>query len=271
MTDTEKNQPTSSRPRPEYGEYAPEGWVSTHLASKDSAQDPETKPAPATSAVQPSSGEPSPERGDSFGTSSGRVPGVPHNLGAGGENPPAASGQSGTSTPPQPPQPNGTPPPPPAPTQQNGSFIAPIPSDGQAPSGRGRGADRVITIVLLVVGALGALYSAASMQQLPTSMSTFATALGAEGTVVPDSVTTLGTVGALAILAIYALNLIFSIQRLRAHKITFWVPLAAGVIAMILVFTFTSFAINQVPEVAQLLADPDALSKLLSYLGETAQ
>ncbi len=129
----------------------------------------------------------------------------------------------------------------------------------------------MITILLLVVGALGALYSAASMQQLPTSMATFATALGAEGTVVPDSVTTLGNVGALIILALYALNLIFSIQRLRAHKITFWVPLATGAIALIILFAFTSFAMNQVPEVAQLLTDPDALSKLLTYLGETTQ
>lgn len=122
--------------------------------------------------------------------------------------------------------------------------------------------------MLLALGALGALYFAAVLQQLPSSLATLGQALEVDGFVVPESVHTLGTVGALTILALYAVNLIYSIQRLRARRLTFWVPLAAGAIAFILVFAFSAFAINLVPEVTQLLSDPDALSKVLAYLSQ---
>lgn len=225
----------------------------------------------------------------------GRVPGVPHNLGVSSGTATSSTATSGTAAS------NTTPPNTAAPGAQTDASrqapTAPPPSYGQlgspptdgsrapeqppapgspapppqqrgAGSGTGRRADRIITILLLVFGALGALYLAASLQQLPASLELFSTALGADGLVIPAAVHTLGTVGALTILAIYALNLVFSIQRLRARRLTFWVPLAAGVIAFVVFFAITAFAMNQAPEVMQLFTDPDALSKLLAYLSE---
>ncbi|MFC6235979.1 DUF6264 family protein, partial [Leucobacter soli] len=126
--------------------------------------------------------------------------------------------------------------------------------------------DRIVTIVLLAIGALGALYSAASLQQLPNSLALLGDALAIEGFVVPAAVSTLGTVGALIVLAVYAIALIYSIQRMRHRKLAFWVPLAAAAIAFIVVFAFTAFALNQAPELIQVLSDPSATAKLIDYL-----
>lgn len=129
----------------------------------------------------------------------------------------------------------------------------------------------MITVVLLVLGAFSALYFAASLQQLPASLSMLASALEVDGFVLPESVATLGTVGALTILAVYAVNLIYSIQRMRRGKLAFWVPLVAGVIAVIVVFAFTAFALGQAPELAQVFTDPGASAKLLNYLAEMGE
>jgi len=131
-----------------------------------------------------------------------------------------------------------------------------------------RRADRVVTIVLLVLGALGALYCSAALQQLPASLATFSEVLGASDVTIPSSLQTLGNTGAITVLAIYAVNLVLSIQLMRARRIAFWVPLAAGAVSFVALFAFTSFAMNQVPELVQLLADPDAISKLFAYIGE---
>jgi len=119
--------------------------------------------------------------------------------------------------------------------------------------------------VLLALGALGALYFAAVLQQLPASLSTFSGVLGAPDIAIPSSVHTLSTVGVITVLAIYALNVVLSIHRLRARKLSFWVPLVAAAIAGVVVFAFASFAMNQVPELLQLFADPDAMGKLFEY------
>ena len=72
--------------------------------------------------------------------------------------------------------------------------------------------------------------------------------------------------GALVIFAIYALNLVYSLQRLRAKKLTFWVPLVAAVLS-VLVSTAVSFtAFTLVPELLQAASDPSALQTLMDAL-----
>ncbi len=126
--------------------------------------------------------------------------------------------------------------------------------------------DRIVTIVLLVVGALGALNSAASLYSMSNEFERWGQVLEVGGFSVPASLTTLGTVGALLVLAVYALNVIYSVQRLRARKLTFWVPLVAAVLAGIITFTFIMIGIYQVPELLQRLAEPDAMELILSSL-----
>ncbi|MCB1273257.1 MAG: hypothetical protein KDB25_02520, partial [Leucobacter sp.] len=155
-----------------------------------------------------------------------------------------------------------------APGQAHYRASAPAPSRGTATGAQPlRRGDRIATILLLVLGAFGALYSATTLQQLPASLSMLASALDITDFVVPDAIPTLGTVGGLLVLAVYALAVVLSIQRLRRGSLSFWVPLAAAAIAFLITFAFTAFALNQAPELVQHLADPDAMTKLLDYLG----
>lgn len=136
----------------------------------------------------------------------------------------------------------------------------------QQPGSTSRRADRIITIVLLAIGAFGALQGAYSLMTVGATMSDMATnVFGISGFVVPEAARTTGTVGAVVMLSLYALVLIFSIRRLRARKLTFWAPLAAGVISVILMFAFIAFALAQSPELMQAAASPDAIEQMMGY------
>jgi hypothetical protein len=80
----------------------------------------------------------------------------------------------------------------------------------------------------------------------------------------------IGTVGAIIVLSIYALVLIFSIRRLRARKLTFWAPLAAGVLAWMIFFVLFAVALSQSAELWQALmqvaSDPEKAQQLLDQL-----
>lgn len=239
------------RPQPQYGEMAPEGWSWTpneSAGSSGSGAPNGTSPSPQFPAAQ---GAPQPQ---------GQMPGVPHNLGVGdahpaGAAPPAAQPQ----TPAQPYQPQGQQP-----------YRADPPPHSQQPMWQQQGperdtkaADRIITIVLLVIGALGALYFGFTLFVMTQSMYVLARMVGLDDLTIPDSVATLGLIGALVILTLYAVTLIFSIQRIRARKLAFWIPLVAGALSLIVVIVFTMLAAAEVPALMQQLSDPDALSRLL--------
>lgn len=134
-----------------------------------------------------------------------------------------------------------------------------------------RTGDRIATIILLVVGAVGALISAQSMLALPSSFSLMGDAVGLTDFEVPSWLGTLGTVSALAFIAVYAVTLIFSIQRMRARKITFWVPLTAGAVVFVAMFVLTTIAITSMPELMSQLSDPDATQRMLDYLSTTPE
>ena len=227
------------RPVPAYGEYAPDGW--------------EWKPDEG-SAAQRDEGSLAAEE-----QHPGRLSGVPHNLGARGSGsqaaPPAqrdpAVGEQSSSA-----------------VNDPHAYRASAPG-AQPQAARPRSGDRVVTIVLLVLGACGALYSAMSLYQMPGSFELMAAALQVDGFVLPESVRTLGMVGALLVFAVYALNLVYSLQRLRRGKLTFWVPLAAGAVAFIIVFACSAFAASQMPELTRELADPTAMSRILEYVSHT--
>lgn len=218
---------TEERRQPAYGELAPEGW--------------EWKPAAAEET--PRGGSP--------------VPGVPHNLGTqGGEAPaPAApQRQDGDPEPYRATQPPQLPP-------------APSPAQGFPGGPRRRNpADLAITIVLLVVGAFGALVLAQSMMGLAPSLALVADALELSDFAVPSWVPTAGLVTGLGMFALYAVALIWSIQRMRAKKIAFWVPLAAGVLAVIALFVVTTAVTMSMPELLERMSDPDATQRLLDSL-----
>jgi hypothetical protein len=155
--------PRDERPRPRYGEYAPEGW----------SWQPQSEPRTDAAASAP------------------------------------------------------PPPPPPAP-----------PAVAVA-AARTNTVDRMVTIALLVLGAFGAWNSATSLQQLPAAIQTVYSQQGI-GTYSPQEwLPTLALVGTVSMLALYAGVLGWSIARLRAGKIAFWVPVVGGVVALVSMIVLT--------------------------------
>lgn len=225
----------SERPeRPQYGEYAPRD---------------ENQPAVAASPQTPA-GTPT------------QLSGVPHNLGVAQEGAPAAPtapSYPAQHTPQQPPQHEaptlyGQQPPhaPPADAPQQRSAVpVAAPYDAQQPpkqAGSSQRTDRIITIVLLVLGAFGAMNMGMAAKNMSSQLYMLADLSGLPDLVLPASVKTFETVGALIILSIYALSLLLSISRLRAKKITFWVPLVAAVVAFIALTIIMGMALMNVPE-----------------------
>lgn len=214
-----------------------------------------------------------------YARATGPLPGVPHNLGAKGgttQASPAASGASANHTVAN--APYG----PTADSVKSSANQAVNPAalgtaTGAAPGiansaaqTRQRGADRIVTIVLLAIGSYFALSMALTLSRFSLEFSKVADELGVTDFVAPPMLKTLGTVGAILVLAIYALVLIFSIRRLRARKLTFWAPLVAGAIAWVLFFVLFLIGLQQSADLWQALlnlsADPAAAQQLLERL-----
>lgn len=254
-----------ARPRPAYGEYAPEGWSWT--------------PPGAENEADGSGGAAQGTRPDGTSRASGVPAGVPHNLGARGEGGTAAQAPaappSGTATPgsgKQDPPPYRADEPANARREQQ-PVAAPLAAQGAAPAKpRPRTADRVITILLLVVGAFGALNMAAPMFALEAQVQLMGTMLGIEDLNVPSWIATAGLIAGLGILLVYALNVIYSIQRMRGGKLAFWVPLAAFGIAFVIMLVVQMVAMYNAPEIIeQLNSDPyGSYGKMMQYLEETS-
>ena len=260
------------RPRPAYGEYAPEGWSwappGTEAAGHDAGRAPAAAATPGSGAARPSAGP---------------LPGVPHNLGVPGARQQApvpglaAPDQAGTpdrTAAPIAPAAATTPSRDASTTPAGGPadhYRATTPPDVKPPRDPrrltgGRLADRIITIALLVFGAFGALNIASALNAMPAEFRRLAQVLEVNDVTVPAAVGTLGVVGALVIFALYAVNLIFSLQRLRARKLAFWVPLVTAILAFIVSTAFTLFGVAQVPELLQAMSDPSAFDALFGSL-----
>ena len=256
------------RPRPQYGEYAEPaaGTTDAPAANSDSiepsdtsASAPASPPATTMPAATPSTAPPAP-------ATPSRLPGVPHNLGVKGDGAvrPARAPQLG--------EPYRAADPAQSADAAN-TEAAPAQAAAQAAvtqPARPRAADRIITIALLVLGGYFALSMAFSLSQLPAEFAKIAGELGIADFTAPPQVQTIGTVGAILVLSLYALVLIFSIRRLRARKLTFWAPLAAGVLAWVLFFVLFAVSLGQSTELwqelMQIASDPEKAQQLLDQL-----
>ena len=173
------------RPRPRYGEYAPEGWVS---------------PVPPAEAAPPAG--------------QGEAPPV-------GQQP----GQQPTSWPQHPQQGQG----------EGGAQPYPGPPATPAALSTGRRVDRVATFVLL--GLAG--YNVISNLLLVSGFSrTLLSAFSAQGYPVDDfsgqaQLQQAGAAIAIVSLVVFVPVLVLTVRRLRAGKLTAWVPLAGGVVVTI--------------------------------------
>lgn len=243
--------------QPEYGEYAPEGWVWTPPEGTEAAVA-ETGGSGAAGSVAASAQR----------SASARPSGVPHNLGAPGQQQAPQQGSQQHA-----PQQGGQQAAPGSDQSYRAAAAQPGPVYGAPRSASPRTGDRVVTIMLLVFGAFGALSVARSFFALESQISLMGTLIGMDSPKVESWVGTLGVASALAVLLVYALNLILSIQRMRARKITFWVPLVAATIAFVILLVVPMIAMGGAPEIMQQIeADPNgALSKMLDSLQEMQQ
>ena len=170
------------RPRPQYGEYAPEGWT-----------------------WQPPAGE----------TTSDPAPQLPT---------------------------------PPAPRSARAPSAPSV--DGKRPD---RPADRAVTILLLVVGVLGVWLAIGVLQAMPESIQLLHTQEGIEPYTPGPEIPGLILTGSIVQIVIWVIAAVGSIALMRARRPSFWLPLAAGVIAAIALFVFTAIALSGDPALIEQL------------------
>jgi hypothetical protein len=134
-------------------------------------------------------------------------------------------------------------------------MATPPPAAVRAPATAARPADRIITIVLLAVAVIGALNSVLSLQQLVPQVQIVYEQQGIGEYVAPSWLPTLVAVGTILQLALLGVTIVWSVARVRAGRLAFWVPLAGGVASVIIMMVLMSIVF---------LNDP----AFLSYLDE---
>jgi len=176
--------PRDERPRPQYGEYAPEGWTWTPPPGETTSD-----PAPQMTA-------------------------------------------------------------PPAPHAPSAHAVAAASAREHRPA---RPADRAVTILLLVIGVLGAWLSVGVLQALPQSIQLLHTQEGIDPYTPGPEIPGLILIGSIVQVVIWVATAAGSIALIRARRPSFWLPLAGGVLAAIALFVCTAIALSGDPALIEQL------------------
>lgn len=245
----QKNSVTGERPKPRYGEYAPEGW--TPLAQKAASAAPQTQKE----------------------TPAGQAP--PHNLGIANPAQPAERAQAPAVTTPEPDTrlPAEHPQPAygqladtqqPTETKRRVSQNPPATEQKAQSAAKKHPVDVTATIILLAVGAFGALNFAASLFTLEQGLTSIADILDIKDFILPEWTGIAVTAGWISVLALYAINLVLSIRRMLARKLAFFVPLITAVIAFIVMVGVSTAVSLSSPELTEKMSDPASIDKILA-------
>lgn len=233
MTEEEKQPESVQPPRPQYGEMAPEGWVSPVTG--------ESAPA-ATESTSAAAGATAQTAPVNAGASSAGL-GIPHNLGVNKAAP--AKSAAGLSAATQ------------SAANQN---VAPISNQSETPPAQAgatqipranKTTDRIATILLLAAGAMGALNLAEAFMNLDKTFAQIYDLYDLGTFDAPEWFGVLGTVGWISVLAVYALTLIISVQFMQRGRLAFWVPLAGATLSFILVTILMMIAVSSAPELIE--------------------
>lgn len=196
----EQEPQPDDRPRPKYGELAPPGWVWHPPADADRLD---------TSRPLEREGEPAPPSAGA--PYSGAQPPHPG-------RPPYPDGRQ--------PYPGGQLPYPGAPGTQ--------PRAGQpAPTW-----NLTLTVLLGVFGFFGMSYSIATLQAIPASMQLLHSTNGLGEYTPAPVVGTLVAVGSILMAVIWAVSAGISAWLLVKRRLAFWIPLVAGIVAMVVLLIF---------------------------------
>jgi hypothetical protein len=232
MADDDK-QP-DKRPRPQFGELAPEGWV-WHPPADQNRLD-TSRPLDDAQPADPS---------------------APGASGRYGEQRPSAPAHPSTphpsTTPPSAPHPSTTHPStthPPAGPPYLGQQYPPPESPQAAPTQLKRAAPRWNigwTIALLIVGFLGMSYSIGVINAFPAAIQLVHANQNLGDYVAAPSVAGILTIGSIAMGAIWVISAGITAWLLVLRKLSFYVPLIAGIIAFIALFVVLSIVISTDP------------------------
>ncbi|WP_223691011.1 DUF6264 family protein [Leifsonia poae] len=254
---SDKDDQPDKRPRPKYGELAPEGWVWRPPA--DQSRLDTTHPVPSAEPSEPRYGQHSPD-------ASARPPAPAH--------PDAPSDTADSNSPSAPP--HGQPPQAQHPQDQypQGPYPVgqypqgpghpgqhdPFPPAGHypppygpplpVPPGRRSSAPRWNlgwSIALLTVGFFGMAYSVGALNTLPAAIQLMHANQNLGDYHEAASVPGLLTGGSIAIVAIWAVSAALTIWLLVRRTLSFYVPLIAGIVALIVLVVIVSAVLTTDP------------------------
>lgn len=232
MTEEDKQPESAKAQRPQYGEMAPEGWVSPVTGEPAPAATEATSTVAGTTATAQATPVNAGARSAGLG--------VPHNLGVNKAAPAkSAAGQAaatqGAAS--QDAEPN-----------SSQSDALPAQAGATQIPRANKTTDRIATILLLAAGAMGSLNLAEAFMNLDKTFAQIYSLYDLGTFNAPEWFGTLGTVGWISVLAVYALTLIISVQFMQRGKLAFWVPLAGAALSFIVVTILMMFAVGSAPE-----------------------
>ena len=131
-----------------------------------------------------------------------------------------------------------------APLEQAPPVAAtPYPGAGVATARTPRTWDRVLTIILLALGAYTVVNYFDTFANLGRVLTETFVASGYEAFQSVDLANQLGVVANIVVMSLFALTALLTIASLRAKRITFWIPLVGGVLAFIAVVVIMAFIV----------------------------
>lgn len=226
--------------RPQYGEMAPEGWVSPVTGREEPSADAQAD-ADAPTAARSTRDTPS-ATPTAQAQVSPKLDGVPHNLGV-NKNAPAKAAQAAAAQ-----DADGS-------AETAASASTPMSAEKASKTQAKPGTkipprrDRIFTIILLAFGALGALNLGDAFMQLPQSAAQLYAIYDIGTFTAPDWLSIVSTIGWISMLSIWAVSLILSIQLIQRRKLSFYVPLSGAVLSFIVLIIIMSIVVvNGMPE-----------------------
>lgn len=212
--------PVDNRPKPQFGELAPPGWVWKPPADSKTGhqQDPMVvhKPAHGQNAPQTPPQDP-------------KAPKAPKAA----KPPKPAKSSSGTlfgaETPARP-----TPPAPAAPptSAQAGGAASALPTDAKAAPAW----DRPVTLALLILGIFGVIIAVQLQSSITQSIAIIHAQEGIGDYVPAASVSTIVLIGGIVQIVLWLLAAGLSLLQIRRRRRAFWIPIVVGVLSAIAVF-----------------------------------
>ena len=157
-----------------------------------------------------------------------------------------------------------------APVEKSGNLFASAPAAKNASAGSGAKAatavarnllvDRILTSLLLGYGFISVITTLPSLFDLPLLMNQAYDELAAQG-VIPEApvfegsqlASTLGWILAIVWASLWVVSFAWALQRMRTGKLAFWVPLAAGIVASLLLAGTAMFLVASDPAFIDIL------------------